>query len=615
MEKRQIEEIIKITKKNNLFCDTFFWYWYKKSHKFCNNEVISEYDGIIEVIQKYGSPDIEDLLVIFDILTSIKDSKKSKGIVYTPSEIVKVMVENAVACFDSVFTVIDPSCGSGIFIYYLAKAMHEKYKISYYELFSKYIYGIDVDDIAAQNTRNIIRCVLLSNRENDCVINNIYNANSLKPDFLETLPKFDCCIGNPPYVRARNLDNRDLSLMNTWSFSSGNSDLYIIFFQIALKITKENGIVSFITPNTYMKSLNGRNMRSFISKQKYHMSIMNFGSAQIFSGATNYTCITTFNKQITDGLVSYIEIQKINDLYNGKFTSFSYVSDNLKAPWIFSNNINELEQIIIIKTQKKKLGSYVIRNGVATLANDIFIFKPKKEDDNYFYHLVDGKLYPIEKGICINMAKPNVIKNELELKSKCEVAIFPYFFGENGKLLVIPETTLKEKYQKTYEYLLEYKNRLMMRDKGNLSKYPAWYAYGRTQGLNNQGKKMLIPYICGKPFCVLSLDCSLLFYCGYALFSDDVNELKALKKVFQSEIFWFYIIKTSKQYSKGYMSLAKNYLVDFGLPDLSRKQIDIINELNTENSINDYLYSLYGCDKQVIQNAIRNWKNTNDYLK
>ena len=133
----------------------------------------------------------------------------------------------------------------------------------------------------------------------------------------------------------------------------------------------------------------------------------------------------------------------------------------------------------------------------------------------------------------------------------------------------------------------------MNRDKGH-GDYPAWYAYGRTQGMNNFGRKLLIPYISGSPVAVLSEDPDILFYCGYALFSENVEELKILKVFLESEAFWYYIYHTSKPYSKGYMALAKNYIVNFTIPDLSEKERLFLLTSNNRAELNDFIWKKYG---------------------
>ncbi len=173
-----------------------------------------------------------------------------------------------------------------------------------------------------------------------------------------------------------------------------------------------------------------------------------------------------------------------------------------------------------------------------------------------------------------------------------EKAIFPYkLIGEMYSIFT--ECELQKLYPYTYAFLFDIRQILKKRDKGN-GNYPAWFAYGRSQGMTNWGKKLLIPYIAGTPTAVLSFEENVLLYCGYAIFSDDDSELKLLKCFLESSAFWYYIKHTSKPYAKGYMSLAKNYIKNFSIPILSKKQKNyLLNEFDTIKR-DRYICKLYG---------------------
>ena len=103
---------------------------------------------------------------------------------------------------------------------------------------------------------------------------------------------------------------------------------------------------------------------------------------------------------------------------------------------------------------------------------------------------------------------------------------------------------------------------------------------------------------------VISEDADLLFYCGYAAFSEDLTTLKILKLFVESDVFWFYIKMTSKPYSKGYMALAKNYIKNFGLPELSEKQKSELLKMD-KNEREEYIAKLYDLDYKTICGYIK----------
>ena len=92
-------------------------------------------------------------------------------------------------------------------------------------------------------------------------------------------------VGNPPYVRSKHLEKETQNLMSKWEVTkSGNSDLYIPFFEIALKYLKDKtGILGYITVNTFKRSLNARKLRSYLNSNRFNLSILDFGSYQVFN--------------------------------------------------------------------------------------------------------------------------------------------------------------------------------------------------------------------------------------------------------------------------------------------------------------------------------------------
>lgn len=542
-----------------------------------------------------------DLVELFEHLVP-SDVKKEKGVVYTPIEIKEYIIQK---CFITDFAplTIDPACGCGSFLVTAAEQMHSKYNLTYVEIITNHIFGVDIDENAIRKTKLLLTLLACQNGEFETCDYNLFCSDMLNKDTITKLKKkcpagFDCVIGNPPYVRSRNMNENAKQFLNDWeTASTGNVDLYIPFFEIGLSILSPNGILGYITPNGYIQGVNGRGLRNYFIKQNFPIRIVDFRDAQIFKKVTSYTCITLIDTRQPESSIYYVRINEENTLDNHYYSKYETNTFLDGAPWrMRKDSIDEI--IYKLENAGEPLSNWKIRNGLATLKNDLFFFTPYKEDEKYYYRTYDGMNYPIEKSICINVAKPNIIKNEQELNEKSEMAIFPYI-KDNGNFIIIQEPVLTKEYPKTYEFFCTQKNVLEQRDKGK-GNYPAWYAYGRTQGMNNFGKKLLIPYIAGSPIAVLALDENLLFYCGYALFSEDEKELRILKAFLESDAFWYYIFHTSKPYSKGYMAFAKNYIVNFSIPNLNDAEITYLLSNPPRAEMNALIWRKYGIDPSKL---------------
>src|SRR5690606_3651243 len=240
-------------------------------------------------------------------------------------------------------------------------------------------------------------------------------------------------------------------------------------------------------------------------------------------------------------------------------------------------NLNDNEIISRIEATGKPFGErYKTRHGIATLRNDLYIFKPVKEDDE-FYYLQNGSLYPIEKGICKDILNSNKLSRSIDFEEVKEKVLFPY--NDNVKPKALEEDVLKNRYPNAYKYLKKKKEELAKRDKGK-GKYEKWFAFGRTQSLEKVGNKLFFPKFSDKiPSYLISNDDDLLFYNGQAIVGHSNEEMQLIKKILESRLFWYYIKTTSKPYSSEYYSLNGTYIKNFGIPDFTEKDIDfLINE-------------------------------------
>ena len=489
----------------------------------------------------------------------------------------------------------DISCGCGAFLFTLAEYIHAASGMAFVDIYH-HLYGVDISAISIGSAKILLALNALLHGE--CVADkdfNLYCADSLLFDFkampgIRENKGIDIIVGNPPYVRSKNIEESAKANLAKWNTSNcGNADLYIPFFEIGLSLLSEEGHLGYITVNTFFKAVNARALRRYFADNHTTIRILNFGQELVFKKKLAYTCIVFASNERSEN-ISYAKVSSKDIINNAKLKSndILYSSLDHHKGWHL-NDSTVLENIAKIESIGKSLGdSFVIKNGLATLANDIFIFKAEKSDSQYYYISRDGKNYRIEKDICRDIIKPNILKSEDELESKKELIIYPY----DSNTSVYSETYMQEHFPCAYSYLASYKGTLDMRDKGQ-GDYPAWYAFGRTQAINDRGIRMYFPYMSDKPHFVISEQQDLLMYCGYAIFCDDIRELKVMKRILESDVFDYYIKNSSKPYSANYYAYAKNYVKNFGIYPMSKEQKNTLLGLRSKEEINRYLADLY----------------------
>lgn len=593
---------------------------YKVKNVFINNYIIheeNELEQLNEFLKLLNKEvfDIEELIEFFEFVISPED-KEVNGAVFTPEYIRKYIVENTLKNQSdknsNSLKFGDIACGCGGFFKTITESLKIKTNKTYYSIYKDNIFGLDIQEYSIVRTK-ILLCLLAIINNEDCeeFQFNLYCGNALSYDWNidEQIKKnkgFDIIVGNPPYVGATKIDLETKKLLKNWSVSkSGKSDLYIPFFEIGLENLNENGVLGYITVNTFYKSLNGRSLRSYFSNNKYDFTIVDFRGEQLFKNRSTYTCICLISK-LESTSIKYIK-SKSKDIFSIKksnFISIPYTELNDFDGWFL---IDKKTKKIINKIEStgQKLGNkFEIRNGFATLKNNVYVFTPIRETDEFYFMLKDKVEYKIEKNICREAIKPNTLKLASEIENHTEKLIFPYiienldinlFKEKKQTLKIIDENTLKSKYSNTYKYLTTQKEILSKRDKGN-REYEAWYAFGRNQALLISGYKLLLPYITSEPCFVYTENQDLLFYNGYAIFSDSIEELHVLQKILMSKIFWFYIETTSKPYAGNYFSVAKNYIKNFGICDLTDNEKIELLRIEDKNTVDKFLIDKYGID-------------------
>lgn len=547
-----------------------------------------EYEKLTKFIsvldQEINALGTEELIELFEFVISPAD-RIINGAIYTPLNIREFIIKQSfLAKRDTLSTskIADISCGCGGFLFNAAKQLKKQTNKSYAEIFGKQIFGLDIQSYSITRTKLLLTVLALTEGEDKKEFHfNLFEGDALTFNWKENLTRFtgfDIVLGNPPYVCARNLsDITKLNIANWEVCKSGNPDLYIPFFQIGIECLNENGILGFITMNSFFKSLNGRALRNYFQSKSIKFKIIDFGTEQIFKSKNTYTCICLIENTKQEFIKYYRCVDKVIPTQENVYSKIYYARLNFKTGW----NLQDNEIISKIESTGVALGDlYKTSHGIATLRNEIYIFNPVKEDKDYYY-LQNGSLYQIEKAICKDIVNTNKLSREVSLKSLKEKVIFPYNNEDKAKLL--DEAFIKENYPKAYLYLHNKRKILAERDKGK-GEYENWFAFGRTQSLEKIKNKLFFPKMSDRtPSYIMNSDDNLLFYNGLAIIGHTKQEMILIKKIMESRLFWYYIKTTSKPYSSNYYSLNGNYIRNFGICDLNNVEVEfVINEQNKQ---------------------------------
>lgn len=537
---------------------------------------------------------LEDLITLFECVVSPAE-RIVTGAVYTPPEIRMRIINDTLVNMESLTEarVADISCGCGGFLADVASYLHKATSKTFYNIYKENIWGIDIQKFAVDRTKILLSLLAISQGEDKNFEFNLLVADTLDyilPEWNPSYSDFDVIVGNPPYVCSRNLDKETKCKMLEYEVSlSGHPDLYIPFFQIATEMLKAGGVLGFITMNSFIRSINGRAVRKYFSRIKNDIWIEDFRGNQIFKGRNTYTCLF-FLKKLEAGNLHYCVNDNGDVRLNPEYSLFSYDELDDESGWCI-NCFLETTQLENVGIPLAKFCES--RHGIATLSNNIYIFRPISEDKNYYYLDRGDKCYQIEKGICRDIINSNKLNSDVTVKGILEKVIYPYVVCGN-KAVVIDELTMKSKYPSAYKYLLVNQNVLFERDKGKATNYPVWYEYGRTQSLVMPRYKLFFPKFANRPLrCLIMDDEDLLLYNGHSFVSDDLSKLLILKLILESEIFWEYVVRNAKPYSSNYYSLSGVDIKKFGIPNFTDEEKKELLNKDTRRAANEWLRHFY----------------------
>jgi hypothetical protein len=264
-----------------------------------------------------------------------------------------------------------------------------------------------------------------------------------------------------------------------------------------------------------------------------------------------------------------------------------------------------LENLLNIESTGVALGNMAdIKVGFATLKDAVFF----AEEQNGICIAAGTRGEPQE--IELEATRPAVkiadLETESDLDQNTRRIIFPYK-KRNGKLSIIEENKFAKSFPRAYRYLKSYRETLASRDKGR-KRYEAWYAWGRTQGREAEGPKLLTKTFNSEP-CFFLDESDQLFCNGYSIALNPVSlfgtqiPIEALQRILNSSLMHYYAKLTSFQIEGNYQCYQKNFIERFGILNLSHKQIETLMELNRED-LNEYLCRLYGIRLTDVQSVV-----------
>jgi len=411
--------------------------------------------------------------------STIKHNKKNKfGQYFTPKIIANFMIE--LADISSKSKILEPSCGAGVFL--------ELFQQKGYKDLTAY----EIDKHLSVNFPFVKHESFIS---------------------AEIEEKFDLIIGNPPYIRWKNLEEelkQELSTNSIWNkYFNSLCDYLYIFILKSIELLKPNGQLIFICPEYWMNTTNSVSLRNYMVSKGYFEEIYHFNETPIFDKVTASIIIFKFIKIDNTTYKNNIKNIKFTKYYSNKKLTLEKL-DNIKNKIDFEGveylnvpqfKINErwLLQTNSVQQNIKKIEQICQKK---YFTNSIYLFEMEKVE----YHTI-GEICDIGNGLVSGLDKAFQLNGEKLNKNEKYATIdvvkaknlTPYFAQNTTKYIFIKdeiekEEAFQEMYPNFYNHFQKYKFDLQKRYQYSRKiNYWEWVFLRNINLFNKNEKRIFVP--------------------------------------------------------------------------------------------------------------------------
>ncbi|MBM4314502.1 MAG: restriction endonuclease subunit M, partial [Deltaproteobacteria bacterium] len=384
---------------------------------------------------------------------------------------------------------------------------------------------------------------------------------------------FDAVIGNPPYIRIQTMKEwapLEVEFYKT-AFAAagkGNYDIYVTFVEKGLGLLNAKGCLGFILPHKFFNAQYGEPLRNLLAKGKHLSGVVHFGDAQVFAGATTYTCLLFLDKAAS----ANCRFTKVADLEawrkSGEGMEGAIPASQITvAEWNFTvgRGADLFEKL---RRMPVKLGDVArIFQGLVTGADKVFVFEEiaLQEHDLILVRDNSGIEWVLEAELLKSFIS-HITVSSYEPPYARHRLIFPYALG-SGKAQLIDKGIMAVRYPKIWAYLQQ--NSVFLRDReGGKWHHDQWYAFGRTQNMTEMDAPKLIVQVISQTGRYAYDQDSIYFTGGgngpyYGIRwrpSDEPVSLFYLQGLLNAKLLDYYLRKISSPFRGGYWSYGKRFI-------------------------------------------------------
>lgn len=562
--------------------------------------------------------------------TPKEKSVLKSGRIYTPQYVARFFTQylqaNTTPRQFRGISVIDPACGSGIFLRSILEAKCNPFAApvtirDIEDAFSS-VYAIDRDPNAAEATKlSLFLLHLIATGQfprelkiHDSDALGLLRSRKLKPQ------SFGAVVSNPPYVKLDHLSDQERADYEAYlgDDRKGRVDSYLAFVKLVLELVEPSGFACLVLPQPFLLADNAANLRVRITREFVVRCLVDLSEIEVFPGVGTYSILIVLQR-LGAGIdpVTRAQIVKCQGLVGpalqacleGRSTHNLYFSVYETSQADFRS-----ERWIVLPQSDKRMLSYFakfrpisdyleVRQGIVTGSDDVFI--------------IDSSKVPADEREIFVPFLPDQEIMRYRISSRLSKSVFyPYVDDER-----VDEEQLRTKFPRTWKYLLSkhalLASRLSTSKHGNL-----WWRPARPRSpLKLLRPKIVCPHLMLTPRFAIDLRGRIAVSHSPYMISkvpiDEQNILKFFCAILNSSAAFWYVARHTYKYSKGYIRLEVSTLKDLPVPDPAKVPTELIQKIihlvdraiasgpdrRIDTEIDEVVANLYGfgeSDRQVI---------------
>lgn len=448
---------------------------------------------------------------------------------------------------------------------------------------AEWMFGIPVGKLRIQGRSP---ATLLGNLS---LINEVDGQGELTPSVPREIDSgFDIVIGNPPYIRIQTLKQKNPDIVAFYkeyyaSAAKGNYDIYVVFIEAGLHLLKTDGHLAYICPHKFFNSEYGEPLRALISRGKHLRHVVHFGDAQVFFGATIYTCLLFLAKAGADEcrFIKAHDLDAWKSTLAGEAGRFA-TSDVGSADWIFAVGASA-SVFLRLQATPVKLGEVAARisQGIRTSANEIYVLDPLSEQRGIviaYSKQLNSEVRLERKGLRLFLQGREI--KPFSILASGKVVIIPYEIA-GSRMMLLPFSKITKETPLLADYLKRNRGTLESREDGRMAGQQ-WHGFIYPKNLDVMLEpKLLVPDIADRACFALDEDGQYAFTSGYGItFKEpDKYPLTFMLGVCNSRVLDFYWQRVSTPLRGGYFRYFTQYLEQLPIAEAAPHQKNAVGRL------------------------------------